>query len=71
MDTSQTLGKRAEQLEHKMSELASLLTGHTPHQKDWRRTFGMSRHDPGFKEMMQLGHEYRQGLKGEGNDADP
>jgi hypothetical protein len=71
MDISQTLEKRVEQLERKVTELATHFTDRATRQKDWRRTFGLSQGDDGFKEMMRLGREYRQGLKGEGNDADP
>jgi hypothetical protein len=29
-------------------------------EKDWRTTFGMSRDDAGFEEMVRLGREIRQ-----------
>ncbi len=67
---AQTLEKRVEQLERKVSELSSYFADQAPRRKDWRRTFGMSRDDQGFKEMMQLGREYRRSIKDNGSDAD-
>src|SRR5437879_4480404 len=52
---SQTLEKRVERLEHKLAELTSGFAARKPRKKDWRRTFGLSRGDDGFKEMMSLG----------------
>jgi hypothetical protein len=53
-----TLEERVELLEKKFVEL----TGSEPKGKTWQRTFGMSREDPGFEEMMRLGQEYRRNL---------
>jgi hypothetical protein len=67
---SQTLEKRVEELEHKLAELTAQSEGVKPRRKDWRRTFGLSRDDVGFKEMMSLGREYRRNLRDQGNGAD-
>jgi hypothetical protein len=53
-----TLEERVELLEKKFVEL----TGKGDTRKTWQRTFGMSRDDPGFEEMMRLGQEYRRNL---------
>ncbi len=66
---SQTLEKRVEELEHKLAELTAGFTARKPRKKDWRRTFGLSRGDDGFKEMMSLGRKYRQSLRDKGNGA--
>jgi hypothetical protein len=54
-----TLEERVEQLERKVVQLSA----NVPNEKPWRRTFGMSRGDPGFEEMLRLGREYRQALR--------
>ena len=66
---SQTLEKRVEKIEHKLAELTTHLADRKPRKKDWRRTFGLSRSDEGFREMMSLGREYRRSLRGKGNGA--
>ncbi len=66
---SQTLEKRVEELEHKLAELTKSLTARKPRKKDWKRTFGLSRGDDGFKEMVSLGRHYRQSLRDKGNGA--
>lgn len=66
---AQTLEKRVEKLEHKLAELATRVAGRKPRKKDWKRTFGLSRGDDGFKEMMSLGRQYRQSLGDKGNGA--
>ena len=66
---SQTLERRVEELEHKLAELTTQFADVKTRQKDWRRTFGLSRGDEGFKEMMSLGREYRQSLRHQGNGA--
>ena len=66
---SQTLARRVEELEHKLADLTTQVAGVKARQKDWRRTFGLSRGDDGFKEMMSLGRDYRQSLKHQGNGA--
>ncbi len=64
---SQTLEKRVEVLEHKLADLTTQFADVKSRQKDWRRTFGLSRGDDGFKEMMSLGRDYRQSLRHQGN----
>jgi len=66
---SQTLEKRVEELEHKLAQLTTSFADRKPRKKDWRRTFGLSRDDDGFKEMMSLGREYRRNLRDESNGA--
>ncbi len=61
---TQTLEKRVEKLEHKLAELTTHFVGRQPRKKDWKRTFGLSRGDDGFREMMSLGRQYRQGAGG-------
>jgi hypothetical protein len=58
-----------EELEHKLADLTTQFADVKSPQKDWRRTFGLSRGDDGFKEMMSLGREYRESLKHQGNGA--
>ncbi|MCX6917149.1 MAG: hypothetical protein NT167_29615 [Verrucomicrobia bacterium] len=60
---SQTIEKRVEELEHKFTDLTAQFADVKSRQKDWCRTFGMSRDDEGFKEMLSLGREYRQSLR--------
>jgi hypothetical protein len=66
---SQTLERRVEELEHKLADLTTQFADVKSRQKDWRRTFALSRGDEGFKEMMSLGQEYRQSLRQQGNGA--
>jgi hypothetical protein len=66
---AQTLERRVEELEHKLADLATQFAEVKSRQKDWRRMFGLSRGDDGFKEMMSLGREYRQSLRDQGNRA--
>ncbi len=66
---SQTLEKRVEKLEHKLAELTTGFTARKGGKKNWRRTFGLSRGDDGFKEMLDLGLEYRQSLRDKGKGA--
>ena len=68
-DMPQTLEKRVEELEHKLAELTTGLTPRKPRKRDWQRTFGLSRGDDGFKEMLNLGRKYRQSLRHKGNGA--
>ncbi|GEM_PF-1596330 len=35
------------------------MLGGRPRVKDWRATFGMSRNDPDFDELVRLGREIR------------
>ena len=66
---SQTIEKRVEELEHKFTDLTAQFADVKSRQKDWRRTFGMSRADEGFKEMLSLEREYRQSLSHQDNGA--
>jgi hypothetical protein len=66
---AQTLERRVEELEHKLADLTTQFADVKSRQKDWRRTFGLSRGDDGFKEMLSLGREYRQILRQQGNGA--
>jgi len=66
---SQTLERRVEELEHKLADLTAQFADVKSRQKDWRRTFGLSRGDEGFKEMLSLGREYRQSLRHQGSGA--
>jgi len=66
---SQALERRVEELEHKLADLTTQFADVKSGQKDWRRTFGLSRGDDGFKEMMNLGRDYRQSLRHQGNGA--
>jgi hypothetical protein len=66
---SRALEKRVGELEHKLAELADRITARKPRKKDWQRTFGLSRGDDGFKEMVNLGRRYRQSLRNRGNRA--
>jgi hypothetical protein len=51
---AQTLERRVEELEHKLADLTTQFADVKSSQKDWRRTFGLSRGDDGFKEMVSL-----------------
>ena len=66
---SQTLEKRVEALEHKLAELTKGVTARKPRKMDWQRTFGLSRNDDGFKEMVKLGRQYRTSLRDKGKGA--
>ena len=66
---AQTLEKRVEKLEHKLAQLATCVAGRKPQKKDWQRTCGLSSGDDGFKEMMNLGRQYRKSLKDKDNGA--
>jgi hypothetical protein len=66
---SQTLEKRVKALERKFAELTNGVMARKPRKRDWRRTFGLSRGDAGFKEMVKLGRQYRQSLGDKGNGA--
>ena len=66
---AQTIERRVEELEHKLADLTTQFADVKSRQKDWRRTFGLSRGDDGFKEMVSLGREYRRSLRDHGNGA--
>jgi hypothetical protein len=53
-----TIEERIATLEKELTTLKKLIQG-TRLKKDWRQTFGMSAHDPGFDEMIRLGREMR------------
>ena len=36
-------------------------------EKDWRKTFGRSAHDPGFEELIRLGRQIRARDQGDGD----
>jgi hypothetical protein len=56
---SNDLEQRVTTLENEMSDIRDLLKGERP-QKDWRKSVGISKDDPGFPEMIELGREIRQ-----------
>ena len=65
---AQTLEQRMDRLEKQVAELAAQCTA--PRDKTaWQRTFGLSRDDPAFQEMVDFGREYREKLKDQGNNA--
>ena len=53
-----TLDQRVEALERELLGIKVLL-GKPSTEKDWRRTFGMSKDDAKFEEMVRLGREIR------------
>lgn len=55
----QTLEKRVEELERKSTELAQQ-SGRA--KKNWQKTFGFSRDDVGFDDLVRRGREYRRGI---------
>ena len=55
---STTLETRVEALEQDVTGIKAML-GTRQRLKDWRTTFGMSRNDPGFEELVRLGREIR------------
>ena len=66
---AEALEKRVEELEQKLAELTRDVAAGKPRRKQWQKTFGLSRGDEGFKEMVKLGRAYRQSLTDEGNRA--
>ena len=56
---SAELEQRVTTLENELSEVLQMLGKRRP-QKDWRKTVGMSKEDPGFEEMIRLGKEIRE-----------
>jgi hypothetical protein len=55
-----TLEKRVEDLEKKFAELTS--RSGSANKSTWQQTFGFSKNDEGFDEMVRLGKEYRQNV---------
>jgi hypothetical protein len=53
-------------LENEMSDVKQLLAG-ASRQKDWRKSVGISKDDPGFDEMIRLGREIRQQQREDGS----
>lgn len=56
---SATLETRVETLEHEVTGIKAMLERRR-RDKDWRVTFGMSRNDPAFEELVRLGREIRE-----------
>jgi len=54
-----TLEERVAVLEDELKQLKEVVLGKKV-EKDWRKTVGMSKDDPGFDEMVRLGREYRE-----------
>ena len=57
---SQTLEKRVEELEKKVSDLTAQVLELRPCKKDWRRTVGSMPDDEITREAERLGREYRK-----------
>lgn len=55
-----TLEERMAAIEKKIAALAEGLAKVSPAMKDWRVTFGLSKDDPDFDEMIRLGQGYRK-----------
>jgi hypothetical protein len=55
------LERRVAELEKEMNSLKE--TVQSEWKRDWRKTFGMSKEDPGFDEMVRLGQEIRRQVK--------
>ncbi len=56
---SSTLKTRVAALELEVTGIKAILGGEQ-RVKDWRMTFGMSRDDPDFAELVRLGREIRE-----------
>lgn len=63
-----TLEKRVEELERKFSEFAQQSAAQS--KKDWQKTFGFSRGDEGFDDLVQRGQQYRRSLGDRNGRAD-
>jgi hypothetical protein len=55
-----SLEKRVEDLERKFAELTG--RSGTAAKSTWQQTFGFSKNDEGFDEMVRLGREYRENV---------
>ncbi|MFY9642626.1 MAG: hypothetical protein WCD20_11270 [Rhodomicrobium sp.] len=65
-----TLDERVDALERKVRALTEIVEGREG-SRDWRATFGASRGDDGFEEMIRLAEEARQkDREAAGADAD-
>jgi hypothetical protein len=62
---SATLETRVDKLERELDGIKAMVQGKQPF-KDWRTTFGMSRDDSAFEELIQLGREFREQQHEEG-----
>lgn len=54
-----TLDERMDALEKQVAALTVGLAVEPPRGKDWHATFGLSKDDPEFDEMIRLGRLYR------------
>ena len=59
------LEKRVAALEHEVSDVKQALAKVVSLKKDWLRTVGMSKDDPGFDEMIELGRAIREQDEGD------
>jgi len=57
---SQTLERRVEELERKLSELSAQVLDLRRRKKDWRSTLGTLEDDAIARDAEQLGREYRK-----------
>jgi len=67
---SPTLEQRVEELEKQLAELTRQPLNVKPSNAKWQQTFGLSRDDAGFEEMVRLGREYRENLRNQDRLAD-
>lgn len=54
------LEKRVAALEHDVSDVKQFLAKAGSSKKSWKETVGMSKDDPGFEEMIELGRAIRE-----------
>jgi len=64
---AQTLEERMQALKEKINELTA--QQHSTKKRAWQQTFGLSRDDPGFQEMIQPGQECRRNFREQDNGA--
>ncbi len=62
------LEQRMDALERQVGALADRLAKASPGSKHWRASFGLSKDDPEFDEMIRLGQLYRKG-SADGDDC--
>jgi len=60
MDMPQSLEERVNSIEQKIAQLTDALGHQTSNGKSWRKTFGLSKNDAEFEEMIRLGKAYRK-----------